>query len=265
MTADARQDAADRLWDAAVRREPCLPVREGIADLGLAGAYQVQQLNVDRAVAAGRRVVGRKIGLTAAVVQRQLGVSQPDFGTLLDDMCFGDGEPIAFDRLLQPRVEAEVAFVLGRPLRQPAPTVADVLRAVEYVLPAIEVVDSRVEGWNITIHDTIADNASSGVFVLGLSPVKLDGLDLRLAGMTMRSRGDEVSTGAGAACLGNPLIATTWLARQLSALGTPLDEGDIVLSGALGPVVPVAPGRVYEAEISGLGSVRATFGPEGER
>lgn len=253
--------AAAALRHAAATGVPCPPVRHHLAGGGLEPAYRAQMINVEHARGAGHRVVGRKVGLTAAAVQRQLGVDQPDFGTLLDEMCFADGEEIPWRRFLQPRVEAEVAFVLGRDLAD-APTVVHALRAVEFALPAIEVVDSRIADWDISIEDTIADNASSGAFVLGLTPRPLTGLDLRMAGMTMTCAGEEVSTGAGVACLGNPLIALAWLARRLAVLGTPLRAGDVVLSGALGPVVPVSPGAVYEARISGLGSVRAGFGGE---
>lgn len=252
---------ADVLWEAAATGSACEPVRDRLS--GVEAAYRVQLHNIERAQRAGRRIVGRKIGLTSAAVRRQLGVDQPDFGTLLDDMCYADTEEIPMRRLLQARVEAEVAVVLGRDLDQPNPTVAEVLRAVEFVVASIEVVDSRIRQWDIRIEDTVADNASSGVFVLGLTPRRLLDLDLRLAGMRMTCDGDEVSTGAGAASLGHPITAVAWLAKELSAMGTPLRAGEVVLSGALGPVVPVRAGAVYEAEISGLGSVRAVFGADG--
>ncbi|MEV0586851.1 fumarylacetoacetate hydrolase family protein [Nonomuraea sp. NPDC050310] len=254
---DARTVAADRLREAARTGKPCPPVRDLIGTA--AEGYAVQELNSRRALEEGRRLVGRKIGLTNFAVQKQLGVDSPDFGLLFADMAYLDGLAVPYERFLQPKAEAEVALVLGRDLEGGPFTVADVIGAVDFVLPAIEIVDSRIEGWDITLADTIADNASSGAFVLGNTPVELRGLDLRLAGMTMTRNGLEVSTGAGAACLGHPLNAAVWLADTLARSEFPLRKGDIVLTGALGPVVPVEPGDVFEAEIDGLGSVRAVF------
>ena len=225
-------------------------------------AYLAQEVNTKRWLAEGRRLVGRKIGLTSLTVQRQLGVSQPDYGMLFADMAVPDGWDIPADKLIQPKVEAEIAFVLARDLDDERLTIADVLRAVEFALPAIEIVDSRIADWKIGILDTIADNASSGLYVLGASPKKLDGLELRLCGMVMEEGGDEVSVGAGTACLGDPLSATLWLAQTMAKAGRPLKAGDTVLSGALGPMVTVKRGEVYEARVSGLGSVRAAFAKE---
>jgi 2-keto-4-pentenoate hydratase len=207
--------------------------------------------------------VGRKIGLTAPAVQRQLGVDQPDYGMLFDDMAVADGEPLRWSRLMQPKVEAEVALVLERELPEPGITMAQLLRAVAFALPAIEIVGSRIADWNIRFVDTVADNASSSAFVVGNAPVSLQGLDLRLAGMVMERAGEQVSLGAGAACLGHPLNAALWLANRMAALGRGLQAGDLVLTGALGPMVAARPGDVFEARIQGLGSVRAVF--EGER
>ena len=204
----------------------------------------------------------RKIGLTSLAVQKQLGVDQPDYGMLFADMAVPDGWDVAHGRLIQPKVEAEIAFVLGRDLDSEHLTIADILRAVEFALPAIEIVDSRIADWKIGILDTIADNASSGLYVLGGSPRKLDGLDLRMAGMVMEHAGEPVSVGIGAACLGDPLSATLWLARTMAKVGRPLKAGDTVLSGALGPMVTVKWGGVYEARVNGLGSVRAAFAKE---
>lgn len=247
---------------AAVTRVACDPVHPLIESLGVDGAYQVQARGTAAAVAAGRRVVGAKIGLTAPAVQRQLGVDRPDFGLLLDDTEFGDDEPVPLSRLIQPRIEAEIAFVLGRDLDAERPTLANVVNSIEYALPAIEIVDSRLRDWKISILDTIADNASSGLFVLGGAPRRLADLDLRLCGMRLESRGEPLSTGCGGACLGNPLNAVLWLARTLAARRQPLRAGAIVLSGALGPMVPAKAGEVYEARIEGLGRVAAAFTAE---
>lgn len=206
--------------------------------------------------------MGRKIGLTARSVQLQLGVNQPDFGTLMDDMAFGDSEPIPLSSLQQPRIEAEIAFVLKKDLTMPQAGAAEVMNAVAYALPALEIVGSRIQGWNIRYVDTVADNASSSAFVLGTTPRSLSDFDVRLCGMAMTRRGELVSTGAGAACLGNPINALTWLAKTMAQLGSPLKAGDVVLSGALGAMVSVQPGDVFEARIEGLGSVRAVFDKE---
>ncbi|WP_244190478.1 2-keto-4-pentenoate hydratase [Streptomyces caeruleatus] len=252
--------AADLLADAARTGTACPPVRDLFDDGGdLETAYAVQQLGVRRGLAAGRRIVGRKIGLTSVAVQRQLGVDRPDFGALFADMAVPDGGEVAAGRLLQPKVEAEVALVLGRDLPERECTVVDVLRAVDFALPALEIVDSRIAGWDISLVDTVADNASCGLYVLGATPVPLTAVDLRTVTMTMTRGGETVSEGSGAACLGSPLNAAVWLASALAERGDPLRAGDLVLTGALGPMVPAAPGDVFEAHISALGSVRVGF------
>jgi 2-keto-4-pentenoate hydratase len=192
-------------------------------------------------------------------VQKQLGVDSPDFGMLFADMAVADGEEVPLGKVLQPKAEAEVAFVLERDLTQEQVMLTDLVSAVAYALPAVEIVGSRIENWNIKLLDTVADNASSGLFVLGAEPRKLDGLDLRLCGMVMERRGEPVSVGAGAACLGHPLNAALWLARTMVSVGRPLKAGDIIMSGALGPMVPATAGDVLETRVNGLGSVRAVF------
>jgi 2-keto-4-pentenoate hydratase len=251
--------AANLLWNAAPCREAISPLRETFPGMTAQDAYAVQEVNTERRLQSGARLVGRKIGLTARAVQRQLGVDQPDFGMLFADMAFADGEAVPWSRLMQPKVEAEVALVMERDLPEPGITVAGLMRAVAFALPAIEIVGSRIADWNIRFVDTVADNASSGAFVLGNTPVGLAGLDLRLAGMVMERAGEQVSLGAGAACLGHPLNAALWLVNKMAELGRGLKAGDVVLTGALGPMVPVNPGDVFEARIQGLGSVRAVF------
>jgi 2-keto-4-pentenoate hydratase len=252
--------AARALREAAASGKLIPPLRESYPQLDATGAYAIQRINTEHRLKEGRRVVGCKIGLTARAVQAQLGVDQPDFGVLFDDMGFGDSEPVPMAGLHQPKVEAEVAFVLGRDLFMPNPGHVDVLKAVDHVLPAVEIVGSRIANWNIRFVDTVADNASSGAYVLGSTPRLLREIDLRLCGMVMTKRGEPVSVGAGAACLGHPLNAVVWLARTMAALGHPLRAGDLVLSGALGPMVPVSSGDVFDVRINGLGGVTAVFG-----
>ena len=257
---DAIAAAAAALAAAETSRTPCAPVRVLLGvEAGIDDAYAVQRHNTHRALAAGRRLVGRKIGLTAVAVQRQLGVDQPDYGMLFADMCVADDDAIPMARLIQPKVEAEVALVLERDLDVAQPTVADLLRATAFALPALEIVDSRIADWDIRLIDTIADNASSGLFVLGGPARRLDGLDLRAITMQMRRNDEMVSSGSGADCLGNPLNAAVWLARRMVELGMPLRAGDVIMTGALGPMVPAEPGNVFTAEIAGLGTVRTRF------
>lgn len=251
--------AAMRLQEAIDSGVPCAPVRDLLGDNDIGLAYQVQSKLTDERLHRGARVVGRKIGLTSQAVQQQLGVDQPDFGVLFDDMlCNGDGfVPMA--RLLQPKAEAEIAFILAADLDDDELDVQRVREAVDYASAALEIVDSRVRDWDITIADTVADNASSGMFVLGSTSVGLDEFEPADVEMTMTKDGSLASEGSGRACLGDPLHALLWLARTARQYGTPLRKGDVVLSGALGPMIPVSAGSHTHAEISGLGSVSATF------
>jgi 2-keto-4-pentenoate hydratase len=263
MTADLPlpvQQAAARLASVWESGTPCAPVRDRIAAGDVDAAYAVQDIGTERMLASGRRLVGRKIGLTSPVVQQQLGVDQPDYGMLFDDMDVAIGAVIPWGRVQQPRIEAEIAFVLKDDLNDARLTSADVLSAIDYALVALEIVGSRIAGWDISLVDTIADNASSGLFAIGHRPRRMHEIDVIGASMTM-SRGDEVvSTGSGASCLGSPVSALLWLARMMVARGRPLGRGDLVLSGALGPMVPVNPGDHFTATIDGLGSVTVRFG-----
>ncbi len=259
MKSAAVLDAADRLF-AAMQGAPCRPIRDMLPEGDIDAAYAVQDINTKRALAAGRRLIGRKIGLTSLAVQQQLGVGQPDFGMLFADMIVGEGLPISIDRVMQPKIEAEIALILGDDLAQEQPTIADILRATAFVLPALEIVGSRIKDWDIRITDTIADNASSGLFVLGGPAHSVQDLDMGSGAAMVMRRGEEiVSRGSGAACLGHPLNAAVWLAGEVARRKRPLRAGDIVLTGALGPMVPVRAGDRFDAEIEGLGRVSAQF------
>jgi 2-oxopent-4-enoate hydratase len=263
VTIELEAAAVQRLTAAADTRTPCPPVRDVLGTTDIASAYAVQTELISRRTAAGARIVGRKIGLTNPKVQAQLGVDQPDFGVLLDDMDCSPDETVDITRLLQPKIEAEIAFVLQADLDQDTITEADVAAATGHVLPALEIVDSRIADWDISIVDTVADNASSGLFVLGQNPVALDGLHLAAVTMTMTKNEEPASEGSGADCLGNPLTAVAWLARTARDYGSPLRAGNVILSGALGPMVAVDPGAAFIADITGIGSVTATFSTPG--
>src|SRR5260370_34313119 len=242
MKMDSKQlkAVAARLREAAETGKAIPPIRDELAGGGVEAAYAVQQANTEYGLKQGRRLVGRKIGLTSKSVQRQLGVDSPDFGMLFADMELYDGQEVALGRVLQPKAEAEVALVLQRDLTHPGITLTDLISAVAYALPAVEIVGSRIENWNIKLLDTIADNASSGLYVLGAEPRKLDGLDLRLCGMVMERRGEPVSIGAGAACLGHPLNAALWPAPKMVEVRRPLKGRHGMMNGALDPMVSVA-------------------------
>lgn len=254
-----REELAARLFDAERDREPCDALTATHPETTIDDAYAIQGINLDRKIAAGARLVGRKIGLTSRAVQEWLGVDEPDFGGLLSSMAVPNGGEVAASRLLQPRVEGELVFVLKRDLRGPGITPHEVIGAIDFVLPSIEIIDSRVKDWKFRIQDTIADNASSGLFVTGSRPASLGSIDTRYIGLTLRKNGRAVSTGAGAACLGDPIAAVVWLANRLGSLDTTLEAGQVILSGALGPVVPVIAGDTVTVDIGRLGTTTVSF------
>ncbi len=259
MTKSDIQAAADRLWEAAERKNVCAPIRDIIGSENLDAAYMIQRLNNRRRKEQGARVVGYKIGLTSKAVQSQLGVDQPDYGLLFSDKeVVLDGE-IPMTEVMQPKVETEIAFVLGQDLTNPAMGTAELLSAIDYALVALEVVGSRIADWDIHITDTIADNASASHFVLGHRPVPLKDLDLLNCKMKMSLNGEQVSEGIGAACLGSPINAALWLAKKMAFHKEPLRAGHVLLSGALGPVVSVQAGDRVAATIEGLGEVAVRF------
>lgn len=258
---ELHEAAAQSLRDAYAAG-PIPPLRAWLEPTDASGAYAVQAINTRYWEAQGRRIVGRKAGLTAVAVQRQLGVDQPDFGVLFDDMQVADGGRLDAARCLQAKAEGEIAFILKSELHSADLSIADVAAAIASVHAAIEIVDSRIADWNISFADTVADNGSSAFFVLAEHGVPLAGLDLEGAAMTMTVNDTVASSGLGAAALGNPLNAAAWLARTLAMAGEPLKAGDILLSGALGPMVTLAPGDHVSTDIAGIGSCSFTFAGE---
>ncbi|CAM4086350.1 2-keto-4-pentenoate hydratase [Novosphingobium lubricantis] len=254
----SHEELASRLRDA-YSQGAVPPLRDGLDPVDIDGAYAVQEINTRYWQDQGRRIVGRKAGLTAKAVQTQLGVDQPDFGVLFDDMTIADGGLLDPVRALQPKAEAEIAFVLGKDLPDTQTTPEMVADAVATVHAAIEIVDSRIADWKITFADTVADNGSSAFFVLGGEGHPLAGLDLFTCGMVMEINGAIVSLGAGAAALGHPLNAAAWLAQTLACRGEPLKAGDILLAGALGPMVALNPGDHVRAIVGGLGEACFTY------
>ncbi|PKP64592.1 MAG: 2-keto-4-pentenoate hydratase [Alphaproteobacteria bacterium HGW-Alphaproteobacteria-7] len=258
MTSPSHEDLARRLRDA-YSRGTVPPLRDGLGPADADGAYAVQTINTRFWEAQGRRIVGRKAGLTAKAVQAQLGVDQPDFGVLFDDMAVADGGTLDPARAIQPKVEAEIAFVLGKDLPDPQTTPEMVADAVATVHAAIEIVDSRIADWKITFADTVADNGSSAFFVLSKEGKSLPALDIFTCGMVMEINGVIVSLGAGAAALGHPLNAAAWLAQTLARRGESLKAGDILLAGALGPMVALNSGDHVRAIVGGLGEASFTY------
>lgn len=248
--------AAEALREARARRAPIARVSETHGIAGLEQAYAVAEVNTHHALSQGRKISGKKIGLTSKAVQQQLGVDRPDYGVLFADMELTDGDAIPMQRLIQPKAEGEVAFVVGRDLEDPELTWGRFLLGLEYALPALEIVDSAITDWKITLVDTVADNASCGLYVLGTEPRRVSDLDLLTLGMRLSRNGEVVSVGSGAACLGHPLKAAFWLARTMAALQQPLKAGDLILSGALGPMFTFEAGDEIALDLGPLGRLR---------
>jgi 2-oxopent-4-enoate/cis-2-oxohex-4-enoate hydratase len=261
MTIDEPQliHYGDELYRALRGASAVPPLSQRSPGLTLEHAYRIQQRLLERRLADGERVVGKKIGVTSAAVMQMLGVGQPDFGYLTDAMVYPDGAAIATSGLIQPKAEGEIAFVLKRDLMGPGISAADVLAATEGVMACFEIVDSRIADWNIGIADTVADNASCGAYVLGDRLVDPRTLDLRTCGMVLEKNGEVVVTGAGAATMGSPVNAVAWLANTLGRLGMPLKAGEVILSGALGAMVPVRAGDNLRVAIAGIGGCAVRF------
>jgi len=251
--------AANRLREAEASNTFCDPIRDLLGTTDILAAYQVQEYNATLRKKTGARVMGSKIGLTAPVVQNQLGVDQPDFGLLWDNCQIENGGSISVSKLMQPKAEAEVAFVLAKDLTQKELNEKDIIDAVDYAVASIEVVGSRIKNWDIKITDTIADNASASHWIIGDQKAKLEDLDLVNCKMKMYNKSALVSEGVGANCLGSPINAALWLAKQMVKMNNPLKAGDILLTGALGPMVNIKQGDSFTAVIEGLGSISIDF------
>jgi len=253
------EQLGDALYEALVARQPIAPLSAAHPDMTIEDAYHVQQRMLARRLEKGERIIGKKIGVTSKAVMNMLGVHQPDFGYLTDGMVYNEGETIEMAGLIQPKAEGEIAFLLKKDLQGPGVTAADVLAATEGVMACFEIVDSRIQDWKIKIQDTVSDNASCGVFVLGDQLVDLANLDLAMCGMVLEKNGEIVVCGAGAASMGHPVNAMVWLTNTLGELGIALKAGDIVLSGAMGAMVPVVKGDNLRMTIGGIGGCSVRF------
>ncbi|EZI24924.1 2-oxopent-4-enoate hydratase [Pseudomonas extremaustralis] len=259
MNQQTIEQYGDELYQAFVSRRVIAPLLSREPQIRIEDAYRIQERFIARRLAAGETIVGKKIGATSKPVQDFLGVYQPDFGMLTSGMVFADGDTLDLGQMIQPKAEAELAFVLKHDLKGPGITAMDVIRATDYVVPCFEVVDSRIRDWQIKIQDTVADNASCGVFVLGTTRGDPRRLDITLAGMVLEKNGEVFSTGVGAAVQGSPANAVAWLANTLGELGIPFKAGEVILSGSQSALVPVAEGDELVCRVGGLGSCRVKF------
>jgi 2-keto-4-pentenoate hydratase len=253
------QQEARELYRAEKDKRVLRPFTEKYPAIAAEESYRIQLALIEMKKADGAKVVGKKIGLTSKAMQRMLNVDQPDYGHILDNMVLQDAAVFPARELIQPKIEPEIAFILDRELKGPGVTPTDVLSATRFVVPALEIIDSRIEGWKIKLCDTIADNASSARVVLGNSPKRVDQLDLKLVGMVMEKNGDIVQTGAGGAVLGHPAIAVAWLANAVGQFGVSLGAGEIIMPGALCAATDVSAGDLLQASYDGLGSVSVRF------
>jgi 2-keto-4-pentenoate hydratase len=253
------QTIAEALFAAEQDRKPIPPLTETDPGITVEEAYRIQIQVMERKRAAGQVVVGKKIGLTSRAMQAMLGVDEPDYGHILDNMVVMEGESIPSKELIQPKVEGEIAFILKEDLKGPGVTLTEVIRASEGVIPALEIIDSRIVNWKIKLPDTVADNASSARIVLGGKLTSLSGLDLRTVGMVLEKNGEVVATAAGAAVLGHPAQAVAWLANKLSMYGISLRKGEVILSGSLTGAIPVGSGDFIRADFGILGDVKVKF------
>jgi 2-keto-4-pentenoate hydratase len=258
MDKNKQEELAGQLYDSLVKRVSISPLSEQADDITIDDAYAIQMKNVARTLQSGAVISGKKIGLTSLPMQEMLGVGEPDYGHLYDTMDVKDGI-VKADSLLQPKVEGEIAFILKEDVEGPDATPEQVLAATDYVVAALEIVDSRVKDWKIKLVDTVADNASSGCYVLGAKKIPVSEIDLIGERMTFSKNGEIVNMGTGEAVLGNPAYCVSWLANKLWAYGVTLKKGEVVLSGALSAAIEAKPGDSFTAEFSTLGIVEAKF------
>lgn len=262
MTPGQIQHFGDELYNAFLTRTTVAPLLGRAEGITIDDAYRIQQVMVNHRLKAGEKIVGKKIGVTSKAVQDMIGVNRPDFGQLTSGMAYEEGADLPIGGLIQPKAEAEVAFVLKRDLKGPGITATDVIRATDYVVPCFEIVDSRITDWKIKIQDTVADNASCGVYLLGKAKKKVTELDLNLAGMVLEMNGELFSTAAGAAVQGGPVNAVVWLANTLGELGIPFLAGEVILSGSQSTLIPAKVGDVLKCTVGGLGSCEVRFSAE---
>jgi 2-keto-4-pentenoate hydratase len=260
LTTDEREGAAKALWEAEQSRLAIPPLTQEYPGIDVVDAYEIQLINIRRRLAEGHLIRGHKVGLSSKAMQEMMGVNEPDYGHLLDDMFVFEDDVVPTASLCQPRVEVEVAFILGAPLPAPGCNAADVLRATAYVVPSLEIIDSRVRDWKITLCDTIADNASSCRVVLGGNATRIDQVDLRTVGATLRQNGNIIATGTTGAVLGNPVTAVAWLANKVHAFGVTLEAGHVILPGSCTRAYDVGPGDNMRADFDTLGGVSINFG-----
>ncbi|EIT67864.1 fumarylacetoacetate hydrolase family protein [Hydrocarboniphaga effusa] len=261
LSTERQRELGDELFDALRSRRTLAPLSGRVDGIDIDDAYRISLHFLDRRIASGERVIGKKIGVTSKPVQDMLGVHQPDFGFLLDVMQVEDGSTVSLSkaRLIQPRAEGEIAFVLSRDLQGPGVTEADVIAATDYVCACFEIVDSRIRDWKIRIEDTVADNASCGVFVLGHDRVSPRSLDLAAVTMQIQKNGEHAASGIGSAVQGHPAAAVAWLANTLGRYGIPFKAGEIILSGSLAPLLPASAGDRFDMQLQGIGSASITF------
>jgi 2-keto-4-pentenoate hydratase len=253
------QKAATALMEAENEKEPIAPFTSSTEEISVEDAYSIQLFQIRQRIEKGAVVVGKKIGLTSKAMQEMFNVTEPDYGHLLNDMMYGDGETIRLHKFIQPRIEFEIAFVLNKDLKGPGVTMNDVIEATDYVVPALEIIDSRIKDWQIKFEDTVADNGSSAGAIIGSSTAKLDALDLAAVKMTVTRNGEFLDAATGSAVMGHPAQAVAWLANALGSYGISLHAGEVILSGALSKAIPIEDGDTFTAEFEQIGAVTATF------
>lgn len=263
MTAHLHEEIAQQLMDAEKTKVPIRPLTETYPDISVEDAYRIQLAAIERKTRNGAWIVGKKIGLTSKAMQDMFNVTQPDYGHLLDSMMHIDGEIVDIGIFLQPKLEVEIAFILKKDIKGPGISSLDIIDATDYVIPAFEIIDSRIQDWKIAFEDTVADNGSSACAILGGSPTPLERLDLQHIGMVMSKNGRQIDTAAGAAVMGNPIRAVAWLANAIGEYGIALRAGEVILSGAFTAAVPIEAGDTFTAEFAHIGSVSVSFSKKG--